>query len=145
MATVIFYEKPGCINNTKQKALLQAAGHEVEAHNLLTESWTRERLRHIFGDRPVVEWFNVTAPTIKSGQIQPDQLDAETALGLMLNDPLLIRRPILQVEDRCDVGFDISTVDRWIGLKAKDPTQQSTHNHLIHQDLQTCPNRSKQP
>lgn len=36
MATVIFYEKPGCINNTKQKARLLAAGHEVQAHNLLS-------------------------------------------------------------------------------------------------------------
>ena len=37
MAKVIFYEKPGCANNAKQKALLAAAGHEVEARNLLTE------------------------------------------------------------------------------------------------------------
>jgi hypothetical protein len=35
MARVIFYQKLGCINNGKQKALLLAAGHEVEAHNLL--------------------------------------------------------------------------------------------------------------
>ena len=44
MAEVIFYEKPGCINNTKQKALLQAAGHLVDARNLLTESWSSESL-----------------------------------------------------------------------------------------------------
>ena len=43
MAHIIFYEKPGCGGNARQKAILQAAGHEVEAKNLLAEPWTRQR------------------------------------------------------------------------------------------------------
>jgi hypothetical protein len=39
MATVHFYEKPGCINNTRQKKILAAAGHEV------LEGCPRERQR----------------------------------------------------------------------------------------------------
>ncbi|MGA1410783.1 MAG: ArsC/Spx/MgsR family protein [Prochlorotrichaceae cyanobacterium] len=129
MTTITFYEKPGCINNTKQKTLLQAAGHDVEAHNLLTEPWTREQLRRFFGDRPVAEWFNPTAPAIKSGQVKPSELDAETALTLMLQDPLLIRRPLMQVNDRYEVGFNPTIVDAWIGLKT-----------AVQDDLETCPN-----
>ncbi|NER79243.1 MAG: nitrogenase-associated protein [Leptolyngbya sp. SIO1D8] len=140
MATITFYEKPGCINNTKQRALLQAAGHQVEAHNLLTEPWSQERLRRFFGDRPVIEWFNVTAPAIKSGQVNPSQLDEQTALALMQQDPLLIRRPLMQIGDHCEVGFDMAMVDRWIGLQANQPAQQPTVDHLMQQDLQTCPN-----
>lgn len=139
MANVIFYEKPGCINNTKQKNLLRTAGHSVDARNLLTEPWTQEKLYRCLKERPVVEWFNTTAPAIKSGQINPEQLTAEDALALMLQEPLLIRRPILQVGDQCKVGFDILTVDRWIGLKAANSAQQSQHDYLIQQDLQTCP------
>ncbi|MBI1424317.1 MAG: hypothetical protein GC149_12685 [Gammaproteobacteria bacterium] len=41
MAEIVFYEKPGCGNNTRQKALLAAAGHHVIARNLLTEPWIR--------------------------------------------------------------------------------------------------------
>jgi len=48
MATVTFYEKPGCINNTRQKKLLAAAGHQVVALNLLTEAWQPDRLRPFF-------------------------------------------------------------------------------------------------
>lgn len=140
MVTVNFYEKPGCINNTKQKALLQAAGHFVDAHNLLTEPWTRENLRRFFGDRPVAEWFNPTAPKVKSGLIKPDELDAETALTLMLHDPLFIRRPLIQVNNRYEVGFDKALVDGWIGLTAATPAQENTRNTLMQQNLQTCPN-----
>jgi nitrogenase-associated protein len=60
MAQVTFYEKPGCINNTKQKALLLAAGHQLDVHNLLTTPWTPETLRPFLAARPVKEWFNST-------------------------------------------------------------------------------------
>ncbi len=142
MVTILFYEKPGCINNTRQKALLTAAGHEVLARNLLTEPWSRDRLRPFFGQRPVVEWFNPSAPQIKSGEVHPDQLDEATALTLMVQNPLLIRRPLMQVGDRCEVGFDTNFVDQWIGLQPDQPTQKETVEILKKQDLQTCPKTS---
>ena len=140
MANVMFFEKPGCINNTKQKALLKAAGHRVDARNLLTEPWATARLRCFFGDRPVVDWFNPTAPAIKAGCVHPDHLEPEAALELMLQDPLLIRRPLLQIGDRCEVGFDIASIERWIGLKVIGAAQQHALDSLMRQDLQTCPN-----
>ncbi|WP_416669622.1 ArsC/Spx/MgsR family protein [Egbenema bharatensis] len=143
MATVLFYEKPGCINNTKQKALLKAAGHTVEPRNLLTEAWTVETLHLFFADLPVAEWLNPTAPRVKSGEIIPDQLDAEMALLLMVDDPLLIRRPLMQVGDRRVVGFNQDEIAAWIGLEAADTVQQTVRDQLIQQDLQTCPS-SKQ-
>ena len=142
MVTIRFYEKPGCINNTKQKALLTAAGHQVEAHNLLTTAWTVDTLRPFFTDLPVVEWFNKTAPRVKSGEVVPAQLDTETALNLMIQDPLLIRRPLMQVGNQRQVGFNQDLVEAWIGLNAADPTQQTQRDRLIQQDLQTCPNHS---
>lgn len=139
MATVLFYEKPGCINNTRQKALLTAAGHEVQAHNLLTEPWLPDRLRQFFGQRPVREWFNASAPQIKAGEVHPDQLDEATALTLMVQQPLLIRRPLMQVGDRYEAGFDTDLVDRWIGLQPAQPAQKETVETLMQHDLQTCP------
>lgn len=130
MADVIFYEKPGCINNTKQKNLLLNAGHDLEVHNLLTTPWTVERLREFFGTRPIQEWFNPTAPRIKSGEIIPGELDEETALNLMIADPILIRRPLIKVRDVCRVGFDLQQIDSWIGLKLQDS---------VKEDLETCP------
>ncbi|KST70314.1 ArsC/Spx/MgsR family protein [Mastigocoleus testarum] len=141
MAKVIFYEKPGCKNNTKQKTLLAAAGHELEAHNLLTNSWTAESLQSFFGDRPVVEWFNKAAPRVRSGEILPEELDAQTALGLMVEDPLLIRRPLIQVGEHREVGFDVERIDAWIGLKAANDSLKDTTEKLMNQDLQNCPRK----
>ena len=140
MAKVIFYEKPGCKNNTKKKTLLKAAGHQLEAHNLLTEAWTKDNLRLFFGDRPVAEWCNKAAPKVKSGEVVPEKIDGETALTKMVNDPLLIRRPLIQVGERREVGFDIEIVNNWVGLEAVDETQKVKSEELMSQDLQTCPN-----
>ncbi|QKQ74982.1 ArsC/Spx/MgsR family protein [Nostoc sp. TCL240-02] len=138
MAKVIFYSKPGCKGGVKQKVLLTAAGHEVIPQNLLKEPWTAERLRSFFGDRPVVEWFNPSAPKIKSGEVVPEKVDEQTALALMLKEPLLIRRPLLEVGDRREVGFDVQKIDTWIGLQAVDESLQEVSDKLLKQDLQNC-------
>ncbi|MHC5768762.1 MAG: ArsC/Spx/MgsR family protein [Nostoc sp.] len=138
MARVIFYSKPGCKGGTKQKVLLTAAGHEVIPQNLLTEAWTVERLRSFFGDRPVAEWFNPSAPKVKSGEVVPEKVDEQTALALMLKEPLLIRRPLLEVGEQREVGFDVQKIDTWIGLQAVDESLQEISDKLLKQDLQNC-------
>ena len=124
MSTVVFYEKPGCGNNTKQKAWLAASGHTVLAKNLLTEKWTAERLRPFFGDLPVAKWFNPAAPKVKTGEVNPEAFDAPSALALMLEEPLLIRRPLMEVEGMLRVGFDAKVVDAWIGLNDSQPKEE---------------------
>lgn len=133
MATVTFYEKPGCANNTRQKKLLEAAGHRVVALNILTEPWQEDRLRAFFGELAVRDWFNYSAPPVKYGEIDPDALSEQQALALMLENPLLIRRPLMQVGDSVMAGFDQQAVDSWIGL-------QETENQ---QDIESCPRLSK--
>ncbi|MGA9601807.1 MAG: ArsC/Spx/MgsR family protein [Methylocystis sp.] len=117
MADVIFYEKPGCGGNARQKALLAASGHRVEARSLLAEPWSAEELRLYFGARPVEQWFNQASPRVKSGEVDPAACTEAEALRLMLEDPLLIRRPLMRVGDRREAGFDQALVDAWIGVK----------------------------
>ncbi|WP_256361249.1 hypothetical protein [Methylomonas koyamae] len=83
MATVHFYEKPGCLNNTRQKQLLSAAGHLLVVYDLLQQPWAKQqaKLRSFFGDKPVAEWFNRSAPAIKQGLIDPEMLDEDQAIA----------------------------------------------------------------
>ena len=119
MAVVLFYEKPGCSNNSKQKQWLRESGHKVVEQNVLTYNWTAEELLGFFSKLPLTQWFNPSAPRIKYGKIKPATLEPERAIDLMLADPLLIRRPLMQVNDTTMVGFDYEAVDRWIGLRKR--------------------------
>ena len=117
MATITFWEKPGCEGNARQKALLEAAGHVVHARNLLAEPWTRQRLLGFLGQQPVAHWFNRSALEVRNGEIVPEEIDAATALSHFVNHPLFIRRPLMQAEDGSrHVGFVLEDVDAWIGL-----------------------------
>ncbi|MGZ8215750.1 ArsC/Spx/MgsR family protein [Methylomagnum sp.] len=137
MAKVRFWEKPGCITNTRQKQWLREAGHTLIEHNLLTEPWDADTLRAFFGPRPVAEWFNRAAPAVKEGRVIPERLDADEALRLMLAEPLLIRRPLMQVGERREVGFDTDAVDAWIGLMPRQDAKAKP-------DLESCPRESEQ-
>lgn len=116
MVEVIFYAKPSCQGNARQMKVLQSAGHHLVVRNLLSEPWTEERLRGFFGDRPPAEWFNRSAVRVKSGEIVPEQLDAAEAMALLLADPALIRRPLLEAEGRRHAGWEPTLLADWIGL-----------------------------
>jgi len=116
MAIITFYEKPGCKGNLRQKTLLAAAGHTVQAKSLKTEAWTADRLLKFLAKLPVADGFNRAAPAIKGGEIVPENLGFEDALHLLLGNPLLIRRPLMEVGEERMVGFDTAAVDAWLGL-----------------------------
>jgi hypothetical protein len=86
--------------------MLEAAGHSVIAVSLIAEPWTAGRLLSFFGDTPVGSWFNPAAPRVKSGEVDPQTIDAATALARMLKDPLLIRRPLVDANGQRCAGFD---------------------------------------
>lgn len=116
MAKVIFWEKPGCQGNARQKEILLASGHELEVRDLLTEPWSEEILALFFGGRPVAEWFNPAHPRVKSGGVIPAAFGRDDALELMVAEPLFIVRPLMQVGEERLAGFDVTEVHNWIGL-----------------------------
>jgi nitrogenase-associated protein len=115
MAKIVFFQKLGCGTNARQKLALEQAGHSVEARDLLHESWTAERLHGFFSGLPVTAWFNPAAPKIKSGEIDPARLDATAAFGLLVAEPLLIRRPLIEAGDKRCAGFDNDVVAELLG------------------------------
>ena len=87
-----------------------------DVRNLLAEPWDAECLRSFFAGRPVTEWFNRSSPRIKSGEVTPEALNGAQALALMLADPLLIRRPLMEANGRREAGFEPELVNAWAGL-----------------------------
>jgi len=116
MAKIIFWEKPGCQGNRRQKEILLASGHQLEVRNLLTDPWRQDSLVQFFGNRPVAEWFNPTSPKVKSGELVPAKITPEEALEMMVAEPLLIVRPLMQVGKQRLAGFDVAEVHNWVGL-----------------------------
>src|SRR3954452_21028794 len=136
MAEVLFFQKPNDPANSKQKTQLEAAGHTVDARDLLSEPWTPETLRPWFEDRPVEDWFNRFAPAVRSKAVVPAEMDETAAIAAMIADPELIRRPLIQVGDKRAVGFDPNSLNSWLslipvsdGLSCEDKHAQGRCDH----------------
>lgn len=142
MSHVIFYEKPGCINNTKQKAWLKLAGHEVKDHSILDHQWTVDELKNFFKGKEISTCFNTTAPVIKSGELDYKSLSEDEALAMMVITPLLIKRPLIIVEGTYLQGFDSKLLNEIIGL-GPEPGNEDEVKELQESDLTTCPNLKK--
>ncbi len=111
MKIVLFYEKPGCVTNAKQKKSLRAAGAIVIERNLLENGMTLNELAQFFGNAPHTEWFNPNAPKIKSGEVNPLLLSKTAALQLLMRDPILIKRPLMVIGGKKLCGFDQKRVE----------------------------------
>lgn len=116
MAYITFYTKPGCATAAKQLELLRRSGHSVEVHDLITHPWAAVELMSYFGEMPVDLWFNPNSPRVKSGEIDPLCYDTSTALKLMQEDHLLIRRPLMESRGMRLCGFDPAKVHTMVGL-----------------------------
>ncbi|WP_317933266.1 ArsC/Spx/MgsR family protein [Halioxenophilus sp. WMMB6] len=102
----LFFGKPTCINNRKQRQILHAAGVEFIEQDLLNYRWSTELLRQFFSGLPVAEWINKSAPQFKSGELDPSAMSPEQLLQAMVANPILIRRPLLAWRGQRWVGFD---------------------------------------
>jgi nitrogenase-associated protein len=128
MRAVIFYEKPGCVTNAKQKKLLRQAGCMLLERNLLEHGLDIKSLRTFFYNLPIRDWFNPNAPKIKAGEIDPDALSEVAAMELLMKEPILIRRPLMVIGDEKLCGFDAARLEELLG-KA-----------IGHGSMETCSN-----
>jgi len=117
MNLVLFYEKPGCATNARQKKLLYAAGCMLIEQNLLELNMGPEELRSYMEARPVADWFNPNAPAVKSGEIDPKAFAESDALMLLLQNPILIRRPLISVNGHRMCGFDQAKIEGLLNVR----------------------------
>lgn len=134
MAYIDFYTKIGCLTSQKQIALLEAAGHQVQVRDLISLDWTAEELLSYIGELPVKEWFNPNAPRVKSGEINPEAYAAADAVSLLIQEHLLIRRPLLESGGIRRCGFDPAVIHAWVGLAKNGDA------FVFKGDLSSCSN-----
>ena len=128
MAEILFFEKPGCINNGKQKKILENAGNVLECLDILSYRWTKEELLPFVSGKEPDQIINSTAPVVKKGELVPSQLSFAEAVDLMIDDPILIKRPLIKVDGICVQGFEDARLNPYLGDWDR------------REDVVTCPN-----
>ena len=117
MKELIFYEKPGCHGNARQKELLRSHGYHLMVKSIIDEKWTAKKLRPYFGHKRLEDWFNMNAPLVRDNMINFNELDEESALDLLIADPILIKRPLIEYNKVKYSGFDDNVYRELIGIQ----------------------------
>ena len=108
---VIFYEKTGCNGNARQKALLHEHGIRFEVRSLLDTAWDKPTLESFFEGLSPKEMLNPFAPQLKEGTFKLEDYTKESLIEKMVQEPILIRRPLLQIGEAKLCGFDIEKLN----------------------------------
>lgn len=118
---VVFYEKKGCGGNARQKELLTKAGVEFEVKDMLKTAWTKESLESFFENLEGEKIFNMSALEIKNNEINIASLSKAEAITLMIQNPILIKRPLLEINQTKLCGFDIDAINALLNIAMPKP------------------------
>jgi len=105
------YGIPNCDTVKRARAWLQSAGVEVEFHNFktagirreLVSSWLKHTDCETLLNRRGLTWRKL--PDARKAAIKDDA----SAIDLMLEQPSIIRRPVLEYRGRVLVGFEAAS------------------------------------
>lgn len=92
-----------------REALAQA-DVAFETRDIFKQPLGRDEIRRLAGDRPVGEIFSWKSPTARQKGLKPGDLSDDQMLDLMIEEPRLIRRPIVTAGDRVIVGLDRAAI-----------------------------------
>ena len=89
------------------KAELSQAGIEYEERDFFAEPFTLDELRQAIGPSLVTDFFSWRSPSFRKMGLNRDELSDDKLLKLMIEEPRLIRRPlIMTVDGQLIVGTD---------------------------------------
>lgn len=107
--SVLFLEYPKCTTCKKAKAWLEAGGVAFDDRHIVEQNPTAEELKAWWekSGLPLKKFFNTSGLLYKSLELK-DKLPGlrrEEQLRLLAGDGMLVKRPLLVLEDRILVGF----------------------------------------
>lgn len=105
---ISIYVHPTCTSCRKATELLRGLDVEVERRDYFQNPFTRDELRSVLaaGARTPGEMVSTRARAYRDLDIAARQPSDDELIGLMVDEPRLLRRPLAISRGRSAVGFD---------------------------------------
>ena len=88
------------------KAELSQKGVKLDERDFFQDVFTEGELAPLIGDRSAAEYFSFKSPSFRKMGLDKNQLSDDQLLKVMLEEPRLIRRPLILAGDDLVVGTD---------------------------------------
>lgn len=86
------------------KAELSQKGIDLVERDFFQNGFTENELRALIGDRPVSGYFSYNSPSFRKMGLDRDRLSDDQLITMMVEEPRLVRRPLIQVGGELVVG-----------------------------------------
>ena len=80
------------------RAWLSRTDAEVENRDFFADPFTEDELRDLLGESPPSEYFSWNSPSRRKLGIERDETSEDELVVLMLQEPRLIRRPLIEID-----------------------------------------------
>jgi arsenate reductase len=110
--TAQFLQKPTCTTCRKARAYMEDRGFALHFRNLDAERLTADELGKLIGDRDHREFLNTRNELYRQKNMKENPPSRADAIRMMVNEPNLIRRPVIVAGGRIVLGFDQEKIDR---------------------------------
>ena len=85
---------------------------EFNERDFFKDKFTREEIAELLQGRPASEMFNPHSPSVKSMGLEPAKLSNDKLIDLMLQEPRLVRRPVVRINDKVYFGADSKVLEK---------------------------------
>jgi Spx/MgsR family transcriptional regulator len=111
---VQMYLKSSCVSCRKARAFLLGKGVKLKERDLAKEPLLQAELTAIIGDAHPKDFLNPKSPSYRKKKLGAVSLDREVLIRLMVEDPNLIKRPIIVKGKKMVVGFDVVKIKQLV-------------------------------
>ena len=111
MKRVTLYSKTGCTTCLKARQFLLQKGVSHTERDIFKHPLTEAELRKLTRTRSIKELWSHRSPSVKALGLADKALSEDEMMQYMLQEPRLIRRPLVQVEDMVEVGFSVEHLE----------------------------------
>jgi Spx/MgsR family transcriptional regulator len=102
-----FYGWAQCNSCLQTRAYLLEKGYELNYRDFFKERFTKTEILEILDGRKAVELFNPNGPIIKALGVNIENLTADEMIELMLEEPRLVKRPIVRINGQTHFGTNV--------------------------------------
>jgi Spx/MgsR family transcriptional regulator len=110
-----FYCWAKCSTCRKTKEYLSQKDITINERDFFREPFTREEIAALLRGRPAAEMFSFRSPSFRKLGLDPSALDDERLINLMLEEPRLVRRPVVRIGNDVRFGADARVLEAFFG------------------------------
>ena len=126
------YISPSCTSCRKAKAWLEENELAFEEQNIYHEPLTKDEIKEILmlTDEGIEEIISYRSEAYKDLDIDFDELRMSDLLDLFIEEPSLIRHPIIMDDRRLQIGFNDEEIRMFLPREIRDVGLLEIHKRL---------------